>query len=73
MALIPNGRKLELRIEDNGRGFDVQRAQSRRGRYGLSTMQERAELLGGSLHILSAPGQGTTIVVEITRDRTAEE
>jgi signal transduction histidine kinase len=73
MALIPNGRKLKLRIEDNGRGFDVQRAQSRRGRYGLSTMQERAELLGGSLHIQSAPGQGTTIVVEITRDRTAEE
>jgi len=73
MALIPNGHKLKLRIEDNGRGFDVQRAQSRRGRYGLSTMQERAELLGGSLHIESAPGQGTTIVGEITREGTAKE
>jgi two-component system nitrate/nitrite sensor histidine kinase NarX len=73
MALVPNGRKLSLRIEDDGCGFDVQRAQSRRGRYGLSAMQERAELLGGSLHIESAPGHGTTITVEIERDGTAEE
>lgn len=73
MAVIPNGRKLKLRIEDDGRGFDVGRVLSRRGRYGLSTMKERAELLGGSLEVQSAPGQGTTITVEIERDGTAEE
>jgi two-component system nitrate/nitrite sensor histidine kinase NarX len=73
MALIPNGRKLSLRIKDDGRGFDVDRAQSRQGRFGLLAMQERAELLGGSLRIESAPGQGTTITVEIERDGTAEE
>jgi two-component system sensor histidine kinase DegS len=72
MALIPNGRKLELRIEDDGRGFDVERAQSRGGRFGLSSMQERAELLGGSLLIQSSPGQGTTITVEIEHDGTTE-
>jgi signal transduction histidine kinase len=73
MALIPNGRKLKLRIEDDGRGFDMERAQSRGGRYGLSTMKERAELLGGSLKVQSAPGLGTTITVEIEQDGTAEE
>jgi two-component system nitrate/nitrite sensor histidine kinase NarX len=73
MALIPNGRKLKLRIEDDGLGFDVKSARSLHGRFGLSTMQERAELLGGSLQVQSVPGKGTTIIVEIERDGTAEE
>jgi signal transduction histidine kinase len=73
LALIPNGRKLTLRVADNGCGFDVDRAQSRRGRYGLSTMQERVELLGGSLQIQSAPDRGTTITVEIAHEMAAEE
>lgn len=73
MAFIPNGRTLTLRIEDDGRGFDVSRVRHRQGRYGLSTMQERAELLGGSLRIQSVPGQGTTITVEIEREGTAED
>jgi signal transduction histidine kinase len=73
MMLIPNGRKVKLCIEDDGRGFDVDRALSRRGRYGLSTMKERAEILGGSLQVQSAPGQGTRITVEIEPDGTAEE
>jgi two-component system nitrate/nitrite sensor histidine kinase NarX len=73
MAVIPNGHKLKLRIEDDGQGFDVRRVLSRKGRYGLATMKERAELLGGSLEVQSVPGQGTTITVEIERDGTAEE
>ena len=73
MALLPNGSKFRLRIVDDGRGFDVGWAQSRRGRYGLSTMRERAELLGGSLRVESVPGQGTIIIVEIEPDGTAEE
>ena len=73
LALEPNGHKLRLQIHDNGRGFDAGWAQSRRGRYGLSTMRERAELLGGTLHVESQPGQGTRIIVEIGRDGVAEE
>ena len=72
MALVPNGRSMKLLIEDDGRGFDVAQMQSREGRYGLSTMRERAELLGGSLKVRSRPGQGTTITVEIERDGTAK-
>jgi two-component system nitrate/nitrite sensor histidine kinase NarX len=73
MALIPNGRKLTLRIADDGRGFDVKRSESYRERFGLSTMQERAELSGGRLKIMSAPGEGTTIIVQIERNGTSEE
>jgi len=73
MALVPNGRKMKLLIEDDGRGFDVEQMQSWEGRYGLSTMRERAELLGGSLKVQSRPGKGTTITVEIGRDGTAQD
>lgn len=48
-------------VEDEGRGFDPDLA-SRRG-LGLQGMAERAKLLGGSLSIESAPGQGTAVQV----------
>jgi signal transduction histidine kinase len=73
MALITNGHKLTLRLEDNGQGFDLGRTQSWQGRYGLTTMRERAELLGGSLCVQSMPGRGTMITVEIEREATVKE
>ena len=49
---------IELTIQDNGQGFDLETA----GRgMGLSTMRERAELSGGSFTIESAEGKGTTV------------
>ncbi len=53
---------LHVRIEDNGVGFDptaLERANY--PRFGLATMRERAEAVGGFLTIHSRPGQGTTI------------
>ena len=51
-------------IEDDGAGFDPQEAM-RRGRLGLFGMRERAEMLGGSLTVESAPGTGTTVYAEL--------
>ena len=51
---------LELDIQDDGRGFDPAQP-ARPGAFGLRGMIERAQLLGGTLTIDSAPGQGTTI------------
>jgi signal transduction histidine kinase len=51
-------------IEDDGVGFDPATA-GENGRLGLFGMRERAEMLGGSLTIESAPGQGTTVFVEV--------
>jgi signal transduction histidine kinase len=53
--------KIELRIEDNGMGFDLENY--RKG-LGLTSMRERAELSGGSFAIESTPGKGTTIRAE---------
>ncbi|MBN2033985.1 MAG: PAS domain S-box protein [Deltaproteobacteria bacterium] len=56
---------VELRIEDDGVGFDVDEIHSNRlgGGIGLSSLQERAYLSGGSISILSRKGGGTAVVV----------
>jgi len=48
-----------IEVRDDGRGFDP--SSSSTGGLGLRNMQERAELLGGELTILSSPGKGTTV------------
>ena len=59
---------VEALIEDDGSGFDTTKprpAANERGGLGLSGIQERLSLLGGSFNLESAPEQGTTIVVRI--------
>ena len=51
-------------IEDDGVGFEPYRVQGG-DHFGLLGMRERAEALGGTLTLESAPGEGTTIVVEV--------
>ena len=55
-----------LVIADNGRGFDLMRLASGAGRnFGLQFMRERAELMGGQLHIESRQGEGTRILLRL--------
>lgn len=60
--------RIRLSIEDNGKGFDPAcfRESSGPGGWGLITMSERVEAIGGSFHIHSAFGQGTRIIAEIS-------
>jgi signal transduction histidine kinase len=56
--------EIELVVEDDGRGFNVPAAQARAASgesLGLLGMEERAELAGGRIKMLSAPGKGTRI------------
>ncbi len=55
---------LALRVTDDGAGFEPT-AVPGTGHYGLHGLRERARLLGGTLHIESAPGVGTTISLEM--------
>jgi PAS domain S-box-containing protein len=57
-------RHVSLVVEDNGRGFDPQSAGSE-GAMGLVSIRERAEKLGGSLEVVSMPGEGTTVSVSV--------
>ncbi len=54
---------LELRIEDNGVGFDP-KAQ-RPGHYGIVGLREQAELIGAELVIDSQPNVGTSLRVSL--------
>jgi signal transduction histidine kinase len=53
-----------LRIEDDGRGFDVGSTRGQATGYGLVSMTERAALLPGRLGIASAPSTGTVVTVQ---------
>src|SRR3954454_21198254 len=52
---------VELRVRDNGKGFDSTIAPDGSGGIGLSGMAERARLVGGELSVTSAPGSGTRV------------
>ncbi len=55
-----------MTVRDDGRGFDVRRvAEDPRkvGSYGLVGMRERAELMGGTLEIVSQPLEGTVVTL----------
>jgi signal transduction histidine kinase/GAF domain-containing protein len=56
--------QIELVIEDNGEGFDVEQVHSVKtftGGFGLTSMKERTELSGGTFTIESTPGEGTVV------------
>ena len=55
---------VELRLRDDGRGFDPEHTPS--GHYGLSMMRERADAVGALLSFTSEPDHGTEIVIRWT-------
>jgi signal transduction histidine kinase len=67
VSLTFDEQRAQLVVGDNGRGFDPMTGghSSPRGGLGLYGMRERAELIGASLTVDSAPGRGTTISVEV--------
>jgi signal transduction histidine kinase len=63
VTLDRSGDQLDLAVADDGRGFDVGAVQGNGRGLGLVTMEERANLVGGDLSIVSEPGRGTTVRV----------
>jgi PAS domain S-box-containing protein len=56
---------VSLIVEDDGVGFEASEMNGDRRGFGLLGMQERAALVGATLQIESAPGEGTTIFVRM--------
>jgi PAS domain S-box-containing protein len=63
---------IQVTVEDDGPGFDLEEARTK-GRLGLAGMRERAELLGGSLEVETAPGEGTTIYLRLPLETLKED
>ncbi len=60
--------RVRVWVTDDGRGFALPRpfeALARTGHFGLLGMRERAQAVGGTLTVRSAPGRGTTVVLEV--------
>lgn len=60
---------LELNVEDDGIGFDVERAAAQPKSFGLKGMRERIALLGGQFEIRSSPGHGATLSIRLPISR----
>ena len=58
---------LELRVSDDGAGFDPRL--DRPGHLGLRTMRERADAIGATFDVDSSPGRGSTVTVTVPRLR----
>jgi signal transduction histidine kinase len=64
---------LRVTVKDNGQGFDA--SSYERGdwpQFGLKTMKERSEAVGGIFQLRSTPGKGTTIAVTVPVTRSGE-
>ncbi|GAA5344129.1 HAMP domain-containing sensor histidine kinase [Planifilum fimeticola] len=63
LRLVAAPRQIHLKIVDNGVGFDMNKV--KRTTYGLQSIQERANEIGGVAEVISFPGKGTQVDVKI--------
>lgn len=71
LTLADTERQVVMMLADDGAGFRVDTVKP--GSYGLSTMQERAQKLGGTADIVSKVGSGTRIKVTIPKIYRGEQ
>ncbi len=60
--------RLEISVTDQGRGFDVSATNRHRSAFGLFSIRERMRQLGGSVEVVTTPGQGTKVRLELPLD-----
>jgi len=64
ISLTRKADRVLLRINDNGKGFEIAGLSKSQG-LGVLGMRERVDLVGGKFKIISAPGEGTLLEAEI--------
>lgn len=64
IAITQHKEMLSIIVEDNGKGFDIRKMNSKEG-MGLSSIEKRIEHLEGTLEVDSTPNKGTSILIEI--------
>lgn len=66
LEIIPTREGLHIEITDNGRGYDQT---SVGGGHGIGNLRERAAMMKGRISIRSAPGEGTTVILDVPQNR----
>ncbi|MFP4106990.1 MAG: ATP-binding protein, partial [Phycisphaerae bacterium] len=65
VTLRCRGGAFEICVRDSGKGFDPESVGASHGEhFGLLSVRERIEVVGGQMHIESAPGKGTEITLQ---------
>ncbi len=72
ISVRQRGEFIELELKDDGRGFDTA-APGPEGHFGMAMMRERAQVGGGSIDVLSAPGEGAAITVRFPTSLLQQE
>ena len=62
VSLVFNAQTVQVIVSDDGIGFDVK---CKANGMGLRTIKERVESIGGEVSIISAPGEGTKVIITI--------
>ncbi|MCK4565350.1 MAG: sensor histidine kinase, partial [Verrucomicrobia bacterium] len=70
IAVSIEEKQLRVRIADNGCGFDPPESS---GGWGLNSMKERAQELGGEMELKTRRGEGTTVVLKIPLEALSRE
>ena len=70
ISLTRDGSDMRLVVEDDGDGFDPQGV-DREKHFGLQLMKERIELAGGLIHLHTAIGEGTGIVIRLPAETSS--
>ena len=66
VRIFSSGDEVGIEVRDEGSGFDTEQTRTGdRVSFGLFSIRDRVELMGGSLHVESAPGRGTTCVIRV--------
>ncbi|WP_010093701.1 sensor histidine kinase [Ornithinibacillus scapharcae] len=65
LEIFKRGKELFMHIADNGKGFELTGDNEKKTSYGLKTMRERSEELGGTFTIRSNVNEGTYIDIRI--------
>ena len=65
VELDTGGDAVRLAVADDGAGFDLARTRRESRRLGLTSMRERAEALGGTVRVDTAPGAGTRVTLVV--------
>jgi len=65
VRLVQGDAKIQLIVQDDGKGFDVEAAMRRAECFGLQGMHERAQRLGATMRLESTPLEGTMLVLSL--------
>jgi len=69
LFLVEGEDRLRIVVKDEGDGFDPAEQKTGKGGLGLVSVRERIEMIGGRFEVVTAPGEGTRITIEVPWQR----